>query len=32
MSYTIENKDIVLSGWEEGILDNPYQGIYDMRM
>jgi hypothetical protein len=31
MSYTIENKDIVISGWEEGILDNPYSGIYDMR-
>jgi hypothetical protein len=35
MSYTIEKTengtDIVVSGWEEGIRDNPYEGIYDMR-
>lgn len=32
MSYRIENKnEIVIAGWEEGILDNPYKGIYDMR-
>ena len=32
MSYIIdENKDIVLAGWEEGIFDDPFKGIYDMR-
>jgi hypothetical protein len=33
MSYKIEKgtNDIVISGWEEGIKDNPYEGIYDMR-
>ncbi len=31
MSYTIEDKDIVLAGWEEGIFDDPFKGIYDMR-
>ncbi|HSV94497.1 MAG TPA: hypothetical protein VLH94_00765 [Spirochaetia bacterium] len=35
MSYTIEKtkagKDIVVSGWEYGISNNPYTGIYDMR-
>lgn len=31
MSYTIENKDIVISGWENGISNNPYVGISDMR-
>lgn len=31
MAYTIENRDIVISGWEEGIFDDPYKGIYDMR-
>lgn len=33
MSYYVEKgtNDIVISGWEEGILDNPYEGIYDMR-
>lgn len=31
MSYTIENNDIVMKGFEEGILDDPYNGIFDMR-
>ncbi len=31
MSYKIEGKDIVISGFEEGIADDPYQGISDMR-
>lgn len=32
MAYTQDvNGDIVISGWEEGILDDPYKGIYDMR-
>lgn len=31
MSYRIENKDIVIDGWEKGIADSPYQGISDMR-
>ena len=33
MSYLVEKgtNDIVISGWEEGIMDDPYQGIYDMR-
>jgi hypothetical protein len=31
MSYRIENSDIVISGFENGISNNPYQGIADMR-
>lgn len=31
MSYTLEGKDLVLSGFEEGIADTPYSGIADMR-
>lgn len=31
MAYRIENKDIVIDGWENGIADSPYQGISDMR-
>lgn len=31
MSYRIEGKDIVISGFEEGIADSPYLGIADMR-
>jgi len=31
MSYKIDGTDIVISGWEEGISDNPYKGINDMR-
>lgn len=35
MSYRIEktdiSTDIVISGWEEGIQDDPYKGIFDMR-
>jgi len=31
MSYTIEGKDLVFKGFEDGISDNPYKGINDMR-
>jgi hypothetical protein len=31
MSYKIEGKDIVISGFENGIADDPYKGIGDMR-
>jgi hypothetical protein len=33
MSYKIEKEtnDVIISGWEEGIQDDPYKGIYDMR-
>jgi hypothetical protein len=31
MSYRIEGDDIVISGFENGIADSPYQGISDMR-
>lgn len=31
MAYRIEGKDIVLSGFDEGIADTPYKGIADMR-
>lgn len=31
MAYTLENRDILINGWEQGIGDNPYAGIYDMR-
>jgi len=31
MSYTIEGKDIVITGFEKGIADSPYAGIGDMR-
>ncbi len=31
MSYRIEGKDIVISGFEKGIADSPYLGISDMR-
>lgn len=29
--YRIEGNDLVISGWENGISDNPYNGINDMR-
>ena len=31
MSYRIENKDIVIDGWDKGISSSPYEGISDMR-
>lgn len=31
MSYRIEGQDIVISGFEDGIADDPYKGISDMR-
>jgi len=31
MSYNLEGKDIVISGWENGIADTPYDGIADIR-
>lgn len=31
MAYRIEGKEIVIDGWENGISDNPYKGINDMR-
>ena len=35
MSYRTEKteigQDIVIQGWNEGVQDNPYEGIYDMR-
>lgn len=31
MSYTLEKKDIVISGFDKGIADDPYKGISDMR-
>lgn len=31
MAYKIEGKDIVISGFENGIADSPYQGISDIR-
>lgn len=31
MSYKLEGKDIVISGFEEGIADDPYKGLGDMR-
>jgi len=31
MAYRIEGEDIVISGWENGIADSPYNGIADMR-
>jgi hypothetical protein len=35
MSYKLEKteigQDIVIQGWNEGVQDNPYEGIYDMR-
>ena len=31
MAYSIEDQDIVMKGFEEGILDDPYNGIFDMR-
>lgn len=31
MSYRIEGEDIVIDGWENGISNNPYKGINDMR-
>jgi hypothetical protein len=31
MAYRIEGKDIVISGFEQGIADTPYSGIADMR-
>jgi len=29
--YTLEKEDIVINGWENGISDNPYEGISDIR-
>lgn len=31
MSYKIDGKDIVISGFEKGISDSPYTGLSDMR-
>lgn len=31
MAYRIEGADIVIDGWENGVSDNPYKGIQDMR-
>ncbi len=31
MAYRIEGKDIIISGFEQGIAENPYTGIADMR-
>lgn len=31
MAITQEDRDIVINGWENGISDDPYNGIYDMR-
>ena len=31
MAYRIEDKDIVISGWEGGIAPSPYDGIADIR-
>ena len=31
MAYHIDGSDIVIDGWEQGISDNPYKGINDMR-
>lgn len=31
MAYHIDGTDIVIDGWENGISDNPYKGINDMR-
>ncbi len=31
MSYKLEGSDIVISGFENGIADSPYEGIADMR-
>jgi len=31
MAYRLEGKDIVISGFEDGIADTPYTGIADMR-
>ncbi len=31
MAYRVEGKDLVISGFEQGIADTPYSGISDMR-
>lgn len=31
MAYRLEGKDIIVSGWEKGISDDPYTGIADIR-
>lgn len=31
MAYSIDGNDILINGWENGISDNPYKGINDMR-
>lgn len=31
MAYHLDGRDIVIDGWENGIAENPYQGISDMR-
>lgn len=29
--YRVENKEIIINGWENGIADDPYSGIADIR-
>lgn len=31
MAYSIDGTDILINGWEQGISDNPYEGLNDMR-
>lgn len=31
MAYTTEGRDIIISGWENGVADTPYDGIADIR-
>lgn len=31
MTYRIENKEIIIDGWEKGIANSPYEGISDIR-
>lgn len=31
MAYRQENRDIIIDGWENGISNNPYEGLADMR-
>lgn len=31
MAYQIEDRDIVINGWEKGIADDPYSGLSDIR-
>lgn len=32
MAYTIENRDIVINGWKNGISDNPYDGVVPLEV